>query len=73
MIEQTVFIVDDDTQMRRSLTTLLDQSGFKTATLDSAEAFLQAHHEQVRGCIVLDVRMSKMSWLELQADLLKRN
>ena len=72
MIEQTIYVVDDDEAMRDSMTWLLEGEGYKVACFDSAEAFLKARQNTMRGCLVLDVRMPEMSGLELQQVLRQR-
>jgi two-component system response regulator TtrR len=69
MIEQTIYVVDDDEAMRDSMTWLLEGEGYKVACFDSAEVFLKARHDAMRGCLVLDVRMPEMSGLELHEKL----
>src|SRR5574343_1218032 len=66
---QTIFVVDDDEAMRDSMTWLLEGEGYRVACFDSAENFLKARHDDMRGCIVLDVRMPEMSGLELHEKL----
>ena len=68
-VEQTVFIVDDDVAVRDSLALLLGLKGYRTAIYSSAEDFLAAYRKDWRGCLVLDIKMSGMSGLELQAQL----
>lgn len=63
--EATVFIVDDDAAMRRSVAFLAESVGWQVQTFDRAEAFLAARPSPP-GCAVLDVRMPSMSGLELQ-------
>jgi two-component system, LuxR family, response regulator FixJ len=67
-----VHVVDDDDSVRRSLVSLLEEVGVPVATFPSAEAFLQALHDDGRGCILLDVRMPGMSGLQLQQELRER-
>lgn len=69
MTAATVFIVDDDFAVRDSLALLLGLKGFRTRTYASAEEFLDKYRAEVPGCIVLDLRMSGMSGLALQAEL----
>lgn len=66
--EPTLFVVDDDEAMRRSLEWLLETLRLPLETFDSAEAFL-AGYDGRPGCLVLDVRMPGMSGLELQERL----
>jgi FixJ family two-component response regulator len=72
MHHDTVFIVDDDASVRDSLSLLLSLRGYATATFSSAEDFLEAMQPDWRGCIVLDIRMSGMSGLEMQRCLTER-
>jgi FixJ family two-component response regulator len=65
-----VFVVDDDPDFRRSTERLLRVEGYKVRGFDSAEAFLQARHDDAPSCLVLDVRMPGLSGLELQQRLL---
>jgi FixJ family two-component response regulator len=67
--EQCVFIVDDDEAMRDSLAWLLESNSLHVQTFGSGEAFLDAYHEDMTGCLVLDVRMPGMSGLELHERL----
>jgi RNA polymerase sigma factor (sigma-70 family) len=69
---RTVFIVDDDSAVCDSLALLLGLRGLKTQTFSSAERFLQRLDPSWRGCLLLDLRMSNMSGLELQATLAER-
>jgi FixJ family two-component response regulator len=69
---RTVYVVDDDEAMRDSLVWLLDSHGFAVEPYPSAEAFLAAWSEAMRGCVVLDVRMPGMSGLELHERLAAR-
>jgi two-component system response regulator FixJ len=66
---RVVCIVDDDASLRRSLRNLLMSVGFRVETFQSAEAFLDSVHRQNTGCMVLDLRMSGMSGLELLRQL----
>ena len=68
-LPQTIFVVDDDEAMRDSMTWLLEGEGYLVACFDSAESFLAARHDRMRGCLVLDVRMPEMSGLELHEKL----
>ncbi|QRM19091.1 response regulator [Dechloromonas sp. TW-R-39-2] len=68
-LPQTIFVVDDDEAMRDSMTWLLEGEGYRVACFDSAENFLVARHDKMRGCLVLDVRMPEMSGLELHEKL----
>lgn len=66
-----VILVDDDAELRRSLSLVLGLSGYRTITFPSAEALLRdlELHCDEAGCIVLDLRMPQMDGLELQEAL----
>lgn len=66
---QTIHVVDDDEAMRDSMTWLLEGEGYRVSCFDSGEAFLKAYRGDMRGCLILDVRMPEMSGLELQEKL----
>lgn len=66
---QIIHVVDDDEAMRDSMTWLLEGEGYQVACFDSAASFLAARHDEMRGCLVLDVRMPEMSGLELHEKL----
>jgi two-component system, LuxR family, response regulator FixJ len=63
--EQTVFIVDDDQEVRKSLKWLIESAGLKVRTFTCAQTFLDAYKPGLRGCVLLDVRMPGISGLEL--------
>jgi FixJ family two-component response regulator len=67
--EPTVFVVDDDPSVRRSVVRLLESAGLRVEGFESGEAFLAHRRPTGPGCVVLDVRMSGMSGLELQRRL----
>ncbi|MFH1660708.1 MAG: LuxR family transcriptional regulator [Rhodocyclaceae bacterium] len=68
-LTQTIYVVDDDEAMRDSMTWLLEGEGYVVACFDSAESFLKARRDDMRGCLILDVRMPEMSGLELHEKL----
>ena len=65
----TIFIVDDDTQVRQALALLMESVGLQVQTFPSADAYLENFDPESPGCLILDVRMPGMSGLELQARL----
>lgn len=65
----SIYVIDDDEAMRDSLSWLLEGEGYRVACFASGESFLQARHDAMRGCLVLDVRMPEMSGLELHEKL----
>ena len=67
--EPTVFVVDDDEDVRESLSLLIEMVGLKVQMYGSAQHFLADYDPAQAGCLVLDVRMPGMSGLELQSKL----
>lgn len=65
----TVFIVDDDQEVRDALQLLMESVGLDVETFESAQAYLDAFDAARSGCLVLDVRMPGMSGLDLQVYL----
>jgi len=68
-----VYVVDDDSSVRNAITLLLEASGFKVETSDSAQAFLERDLVDASGCLVLDVQMEGLSGLDLQHELTTAN
>ena len=67
--QDTVFIVDDDEGVREGLGLLLETVGQPYESYSSAIEFLDAYDPDRSGCLVLDIRMPRMSGLELQEKL----
>lgn len=72
MSEPTVFIIDDDPAVARSLRWLIEAVKLKVELFASAQAFLDSYDETTPGCMLLDVRIPGLSGLELQEQLAKR-
>lgn len=70
MSEQpTIFIVDDDEQVRNALSLLMESVGLNVEKYPTAQAYLDTFDSSKAGCLILDVRMPGMSGLDLQARL----
>lgn len=69
---ETVFLVDDDAAVLRSLSLLLGLEGFRVQTYESALSFLDDVGPDSAGCVVLDLRMPGMSGIQAQEALLER-
>jgi two-component system, LuxR family, response regulator FixJ len=65
----TVFIIDDDRAVRRTLTLWVETAGLRAATYDSVDEFLSAYAHGQPGCLVFDVRTPGLSGEEFQARL----
>jgi FixJ family two-component response regulator len=71
--EFSVYIVDDDLDMRRLCAHLLGSVGIPVELFENAEAFLQAELSDRQGVLLTDVRMPGISGLELIETLARRN
>lgn len=65
----TVFIVDDDADVRHALTRLLRVAGFEVGSFSSAREFLARQDAEGPSCLLLDVVMPEIDGFELQAVL----
>jgi FixJ family two-component response regulator len=72
-MEPTVYIVDDDPDMRDSLGWLMNTVGLAVETFASADQFLREFASKGPGCLVFDVRMPGTSGLDLFEILMARN
>ena len=64
-----VFVVDDDTSVRKSLTRLISEAGYQVQAFASPREFLARKPTAGPSCLVLDVRMPGITGLELQQTL----
>lgn len=69
MLEQKVFIIDDDDAVRDSIKEIVESIDLTPETFASAQSFLDSYSVNEPGCLVLDVRMARMGGLALQARL----
>ena len=67
--QSTIFVVDDDEAIRHSLKLLLTSVGMKVESFASTTEFLNAYDPSRPGCLLLDIRMPKISGLALQEQL----
>jgi FixJ family two-component response regulator len=67
-----VFVVDDDTSVRRSLANLLESGDYAVETFGSAAEFLKRAEHPGASCLVLDVRLPGLDGLGLQRHLAER-
>lgn len=69
--DQTVFVVDDDEGVREGLSLLLSTVGQTCELYASAHDFLHKYENGKGGCLVLDIRMPRMTGLDLQEKLIE--
>jgi FixJ family two-component response regulator len=65
----TVFIVDDDADVRESVQELLESVGLHSRSFGTAQEFLATGHGNGPSCLILDVRLPGISGLDLQHEL----
>jgi len=61
-----VLVVDDDPAMRDSIAFLVSSVGYDCRSFTSAEEFLRDWQDDRPACLLVDIRMSGMSGLDLQ-------
>jgi DNA-binding NtrC family response regulator len=66
-----VFVVDDDSSIRESLSNLIRSAGLSVQTFASAQEFLANQRPKAPSCLVLDVQLPGLSGLDLQQELAK--
>lgn len=60
-----VYVVDDDFDLREALRLTLEMMDLEVVCCASAEEFLERHRPDDIGCLIVDLRLSGMSGLEL--------
>ena len=68
-LEPTVFVIDDDADLREALSSLFRSVGLQVKALATAPEFLQIKLPEGPTCLVLDVRLPGLSGLDFQAEL----
>jgi FixJ family two-component response regulator len=68
--QDTVFIIDDDLSVRRSLSLFLAAAGYEVEAYSSSEEYLAREPYEGTGCIILDVNLEGKTGLELQEELI---
>jgi FixJ family two-component response regulator len=66
---RSIFVVDDDPSMRRSLERLLREHGFDVELFDSASALLSRGECREAFCIILDINLNDSSGIDLRRRL----
>lgn len=67
--QQTVFVVDDEPDVRAALRLLIKSVGYDVECFSSADEFFGQFEAERKGCLILDVRMPGMSGMDLQEKL----
>jgi FixJ family two-component response regulator len=71
--DATIFIVDDDPSVRKSLLRLIRSAGWQGEAFASAPEFLARAGFSETGCVLLDVRMPGMTGPELRDRMAAQN
>lgn len=69
--EPTVYVVDDDVSVREALGSLFRSVGLRVEVFGSAPEFLQRKLPDVASCLILDIRLPRLSGLDFQVELAK--
>jgi FixJ family two-component response regulator len=69
--EPIVFVIDDDASVREALGTLFRSVGLRVEVFGSAAEFLQSKLPDVASCLILDIRLPRLSGLDFQVELSK--
>jgi FixJ family two-component response regulator len=70
-LQSMVYVVDDDSSIRNSLTSLFCSLDFQVESFSSPGEFLKHDIADVPRCMILDVRMPGSNGLDFQASLLE--
>ena len=70
LLDNTIFIVDDDENILNSLVVFFDLLGFKTRSFSSAVDYLK-QLDDTQGCLVCDISMPDMTGMDLLSELNK--
>jgi FixJ family two-component response regulator len=68
----TIFLIDDDPAVLKSLDRLLQAAGYETKAYLSAETFLSEHDPSTPGCAVLDLALPHLNGLHVQQALTRQ-
>jgi len=68
----TVFVIDDDESVRKSLKRLLRSANYDAEVFESASDFLDRVPHPGAACVIVDVRMPGLNGIDFQQALLDR-
>ena len=71
--DPVVFVIDDDPSMREALRSLFQSVGWRVELFASAPEFMQGTRPDGPACLVLDIRLPRLSGLEFQTELAEAN
>src|SRR6202171_5760133 len=65
----TVFVVDDDADVRASIQGLLKSVGLRSESFGTPQEFLRSKRPDGPSCLILDVRLPGINGLDFQREL----
>ena len=65
----TVYVIDDDADVRASIQGLLKSVGLRSQSYETPQEFMRAKQQDVPCCLVLDVRLPGVNGLDFQREL----
>jgi FixJ family two-component response regulator len=70
-LSPTVFVVDDDDQLRAALEAILSAQGFVVRTFPTAGSFIRYYQRKMPGCLIADIRLRRQTGIELYEQLVQ--
>jgi FixJ family two-component response regulator len=67
--DSTVFVIDDDDLVRKSIQGMLKSVGLRSETFATPQEFLSSKRPEGPSCLVLDVRLPGVNGLDFQREL----
>lgn len=61
-----IYVIDDDEAICKAIKWLLETANLQVKIFHNALHFLEEYRLNLRGCLLIDVRMPEMSGLQLQ-------
>ena len=61
-MDQTIFVVDDEPDVRAALGMLIKSVGLKPEIYENPQAYLDAYDPERPGCLVLDYAHAGYEW-----------
>jgi FixJ family two-component response regulator len=68
-----VFVIDDDSSVRKGVSRLLRSAGYKSEAFESASAFLAREQYPGPTCVIVDVQMPRPNGMDLQETLIEHH
>src|SRR4051812_29146158 len=69
LVQDTVFVVDDNASVREALGSLIRSVGLRVELFSTTQDFLKRSGSEGAACVLLDIRMPGLSGFECQRQL----